>query len=139
MQAAGAPALFVAGTGLYLTAVIDALQLPGEWPEVRAELQAEADTAALFARLQQLDPLAASRCEPSNRRRIERALEVTIGSGKPFSSFGPHLEGHRCASVGGVQEVWAALTDAWITNAHALARTNARRFMRWRVTPGSAK
>ncbi len=29
--------------------------------------------------------------EPSNRRRIVRALEVTLGSGRPFSSFGPGL------------------------------------------------
>ena len=89
IRAAGADALFVAGTGLYLTAVIDDLQLPGEWPEIRAELQAEPDTALLFARLQQLDPVAASRSEPTNRRRIERALEVCIGSGQRFSSFGP--------------------------------------------------
>lgn len=89
IAAVGANALFVAGTGLYLTAVIDDLQLPGEWPEVRVELRAEPDTASLFARLQQLDPVAASRSEPTNRRRIERALEVCIGSGKPFSSFGP--------------------------------------------------
>ena len=106
VQAAGAPALFVAGTGLYLTAVIDDLQLPGEWPEVRAELQAEADTAALFARLQQLDPLAASRCEPSNRRRIERALEVTIGSGKPFSSFGPGTSAYPPSDVQQVGVLW---------------------------------
>ena len=89
IAAAGVHALFVAGTGLYLTAVIDDLQLPGEWPEIRVELQSEPDTAALFARLQQLDPVAASRSEPTNRRRIERALEVCIGSGRPFSSFGP--------------------------------------------------
>jgi tRNA dimethylallyltransferase len=106
VQSAGAPALFVAGTGLYLTAVIDDLQLPGEWPEVRAELQAEADTAALFARLQQLDPLAASRCEPSNRRRIERALEVTIGSGKPFSSFGPGTSAYPPSDVQQVGVLW---------------------------------
>ena len=106
VQAAGAPALFVAGTGLYLTAVIDDLQLPGEWPEVRAELQAEADTAALFARLQQLDPLAASRCEPSNRRRIERALEVTIGSGKPFSSFGPGTSAYPPSDVQQIGVLW---------------------------------
>src|SRR5579871_6777119 len=30
--------------------------------------------------------------EPTNRRRIVRALEVAIGSGRPFSSFGPGLE-----------------------------------------------
>jgi len=106
VQAAGAPALFVAGTGLYLTALIDDLQLPGEWPEVRAELQAEPDTAALFARLQQLDPLAASRCEPSNRRRIERALEVTIGSGQPFSSFGPGTSAYPLSDVQQVGVLW---------------------------------
>ena len=35
--------------------------------------------------------------EPSNRRRIVRALEVTIGSGQPFSSYGPGL-GHYPAT-----------------------------------------
>ena len=51
----------------------------------------ERDTAALFARLEAADPAAASRIEPANRRRIVRALEVTIGSGRPFSSFGPGM------------------------------------------------
>ncbi len=30
----------------------------------------------------------------TNRRRIVRALEVTVGSGRPFSSFGPGLEAY---------------------------------------------
>ena len=33
--------------------------------------------------------------EPTNRRRVVRALEVTIGSGRPFSSFGPGLDVYR--------------------------------------------
>jgi tRNA dimethylallyltransferase len=81
--------LIVAGTGLYLTAVLDRLQPPGRWPEISAELEATADTAVLLARLVELDPAAATRIEPGNRRRIVRALEVTIGAGRPFSSFGP--------------------------------------------------
>ena len=32
--------------------------------------------------------------EPGNRRRVVRALEVTLGSGRPFSSFGPGLDAH---------------------------------------------
>jgi tRNA dimethylallyltransferase len=32
--------------------------------------------------------------EPTNRRRVVRALEVTIGSGRPFSTFGPGLESY---------------------------------------------
>ena len=82
-------ALFVAGTGLYLTAVIDDLVLPGEFAETRISLEQETNTAVLFARLTELDPQAAQKIEQSNRRRIVRALEVCIGSGKPFSSFGP--------------------------------------------------
>jgi len=84
-----ARALLVAGTGLYLTAVIDDLNLPGEYPQIRASLEAESDTAALFARLFELDAVAAKKIEPSNRRRIIRALEVCLGSGRAFSSFGP--------------------------------------------------
>jgi len=86
---ASARALLVAGTGLYLTAVLDRLELPGTWPDVKASLESDPDTAAHFSRLQELDPSAAAKIEPANRRRILRALEVTIGSGRPFSSFGP--------------------------------------------------
>ena len=86
---AGANALVVAGTGLYLTSLIDELSFPGEWPAVRAELQREPDIAALYRHLKALDPVAAKNIERSNRRRIERALEVCIGSGKPFSDNAP--------------------------------------------------
>jgi tRNA dimethylallyltransferase len=94
VAARGRRALLVGGTGLYLRAVIDGLEIPGQHPEVRAELEAEPDTRALHRRLQELDPLAASRMEPDNRRRVVRALEVTLGSGRPFSSYGPGLEVH---------------------------------------------
>jgi tRNA dimethylallyltransferase len=101
-----ASAIFVAGTGLYLTAVIDDLQLPGEWPDVRERLQAEPDVDVLFTRLNDLDPLAASRTDKSNRRRIERALEVCIGSGKPFSSFGPGTGAYPPSEVAQVGILW---------------------------------
>ena len=92
IRARGNTPILVGGTGLYLRAVVDDLNLPGRYPEAVAELDAEPDTEVLHARLASLDPLAASRMEPSNRRRVLRALEVTIGSGSPFSSFGPGLE-----------------------------------------------
>jgi tRNA dimethylallyltransferase len=92
----GARAVLVGGTGLYHRAVIDSLQLPGRWPDVAAELEMIAGSAggteSLHARLQSLDPAAAARMTPNNRRRIVRALEVTIGSGRPFSSHGPGLK-----------------------------------------------
>jgi len=85
----GRRAMLVGGTGLYLTAVIDELVFPGEWPDIRAELEANPDTAAMYARLAGLDPVAAGRIEPNNRRRIVRALEVCLGSGEKFSDAGP--------------------------------------------------
>ena len=91
VRSRGAVPVLVGGTGLYVRAVIDELRIPGRYPEVRVELEAEPDTAALHLRLVDLDPVAASRMEPTNRRRIIRALEVTIGSGRPFSSYGPGL------------------------------------------------
>jgi tRNA dimethylallyltransferase len=87
----GHRALIVGGSGLYVRAIVDHLNLPGRWPALREELEAEEDTAALRRRLEQLDPDAAARMTPQNRRRIVRALEVCLGSGRPFSSFGPGL------------------------------------------------
>jgi len=90
IEARGRRALLVGGTGLYLQSVVDDLDIPGRYPKVRADLDGESDES-LFATLLRLDPVAAGRIEPSNRRRTLRALEVTIGSGRPFSSFGPGL------------------------------------------------
>ena len=94
LETRGKRGLLVGGTGLYVQAVVDDLDIPGQHPGVRAELEAEPDTTALHARLRALDPVAAGRMEPGNRRRILRALEVTLGSGRPFSSFGPGVHAH---------------------------------------------
>lgn len=98
----GHRAVLVGGTGLYHRAVIDDLDLPGEWPDLRARLQAEVDDLgpeALHARLVALDPDAAARMEPTNTRRIVRALEVCEGSGRRFSSFGPGLDAYSPSPV----------------------------------------
>lgn len=89
----GHRALLVGGTGLYLRAVVDGLAIPGRYPEARRDLE-DAATPQLHTKLAELDPVAAARMEPSNRRRIVRALEVTVGSGRPFSSYGPGLEAY---------------------------------------------
>jgi tRNA dimethylallyltransferase len=91
IEARGHRALLVGGTGLYFQALVDHLEPPGQYPAVRAQLLAEPDTTVLYERLAAVDPLAASRMEPSNRRRVVRALEVALGSGRPFSSYGPGI------------------------------------------------
>ena len=107
----GRHALLVGGTGLYLRSVVDDLEIPGRYPEVAASLEAELDAglaepADLHARLAALDPVGAARMEPTNRRRVVRALEVTLGAGRPFSEFGPGLEVYP---VSGVPQVGLAV------------------------------
>jgi len=88
-------AVLVAGTGLYLRSVTDPMEVPGRWPQVRAKLDERVATEgveALHDQLVTLDPAAAAKMEPTNARRVVRALEVTIGSGRLFSSFGPGID-----------------------------------------------
>jgi tRNA dimethylallyltransferase len=104
-----ARALLVAGTGLYHRVVIDDIELPGQWPDVRAELDQDAERVGapvLHARLAALDPVAAARMEPTNTRRVVRALEVCVGSGRAFSSFGPGLDVYPPTSVAQVGLRW---------------------------------
>jgi tRNA dimethylallyltransferase len=95
IESRGRVPLLVGGTGLYHRAVLDELTIPARFPDLVAELEGEADQPGglqvLFRRLGELDPVAAERVEPGNRRRIVRALEVSVGTGRPFSSFGVGL------------------------------------------------
>ncbi len=101
IEARGHHVLYVGGTGLYGRAVIDDFDIPGMYPDIRQRLEERAITElpALMAELEQRDPLAASRVEPDNARRIVRALEVIEGSGRHFSSFGDGLTTYGESSV----------------------------------------
>ena len=82
--------VLVGGSGLYFRAVVDELRFPPEDPAVRAALEAEADALGadqLYARLADIDPVAAARIDPANVRRTIRALEVSTITGAPFSDF----------------------------------------------------
>jgi tRNA dimethylallyltransferase len=96
IEARGRRALLVGGTGLYVRSVVDDLRIPGEDRARRAELEVATEAVdglrSAFRELQDLDPVAASRIEPLNRRRIVRALEVIHLTGRPFSSFGPGVD-----------------------------------------------
>ncbi len=88
-------AVLVAGTGLYLRSITDHMEVPGRWPQLRAELDARVEAEgveALHRQLGELDPQAAGKMEPNNVRRVVRALEVTLGGGRPFSSYGPGID-----------------------------------------------
>lgn len=118
----GRRALVVGGTGLYIQALVDGLTVPGSWPAVRAQLEAQAaeprGLAAMYSRLEELDPVAAARMEPTNARRVVRATEVVIGSGRTFSSFGPGL--------GAYGPTRFRLVGVWLARKAVAARIEAR-------------
>ncbi|HEY4506905.1 MAG TPA: tRNA (adenosine(37)-N6)-dimethylallyltransferase MiaA [Candidatus Paceibacterota bacterium] len=83
--------ILVGGTGLYIDAVVKNLEIPEikEDKELRSKLEKEIETYGLdyvFRKLVNLDPEAAYIVDPKNPRRIIRALEIAILTGKPFSS-----------------------------------------------------
>jgi tRNA dimethylallyltransferase len=92
LLAANRVPVLAGGSGLYIRAVLDDLDFPGTDSEVRAVLEAELTeqgAPALHHRLHRLDPVAAGRILPSNGRRLVRALEVIVLTGRPFSAALP--------------------------------------------------
>lgn len=88
----GALPLVVGGTGLYVKALLDGFHIPPAAANqaLRQQLWQEAKrqgSAALHARLQEVDPLAASRIHPNDAVRIIRALEVYQVTGRPISEW----------------------------------------------------
>jgi len=100
ISARGKTPLLVGGTLLYFKALLEGLNdMPAADPDIRAQIQAEAETLgwpAMHAKLQMLDPVTAARLAPADSQRISRALEVCRISGKPMSSF--HLKNSEADS-----------------------------------------
>jgi tRNA dimethylallyltransferase len=91
IRARGRLPLLVGGTLLYLRALRDGLSvLPRANAALRADLDREAvehGWTSLHERLQRVDPAAAARIAPSDRQRIQRALEVHALSGRPITEL----------------------------------------------------
>ena len=83
--AGGKPFILVGGTGLYIKALTHGLaSLPEANQELREKLE-RTTTEELFRSLRGLDPVGAENIGRSNRRRVIRAVEVCLLTGKPFS------------------------------------------------------
>jgi len=81
--------LFVGGTGLYMTILIDGIfELETKGKGLRERLYKQAEKLGsdyLYERLQKIDPEAAQKIHPNDTKRIVRALEVFESTGKPIS------------------------------------------------------
>jgi tRNA dimethylallyltransferase len=80
----------VGGSGMYIWSLIEGWRIPTVAPDfqLRHSLERKAEeqgVSGLFQELQRVDPVAAAKVMPTNLRRIIRALEVYLISGKPIS------------------------------------------------------
>jgi tRNA dimethylallyltransferase len=75
------------GTGLYLDAITQGLAIPAipPDPKLRARLEKQSP-AELLVQLRKLDPAYAQEVDAQNPRRLVRALEVCLKSGRPYSA-----------------------------------------------------
>jgi len=83
----GAVPVLTGGTALYVRAVTEGLRIPEVPPnsELRAEMEEtlrREGREALFERLRSLDPATAAVIDRNNPRRVMRALEIVISTGK---------------------------------------------------------
>jgi tRNA dimethylallyltransferase len=90
IQKKGKLPLLVGGSGLYVWALVEGWKIPQVPPDqkLRRQLEARAEqkgSQSLYRELQDIDPAAAAKINPSNIRRIIRALEIYHTSGQPPS------------------------------------------------------
>ena len=98
IRARGRVPIIVGGTGLYIRALTRGLaDLPPASPALRAELAAR-PLADLQHQLAELDRESARQIDLQNPRRVIRALEVCLLTGRPFSSF---------------RQQWSAASSGW--------------------------
>ena len=92
LQARGVTPILVGGSMLYIAAALNTFEFPERDAELRQQLEIELETLgshAMHKRIAQLDPLAASRIDPENGRRVVRALEILLLTGEPFAAALP--------------------------------------------------
>lgn len=106
IRARGNQVLFVGGTPLYLKSLLRGVcEGPPADPDFRREVEEEIKLIgvdALRARLEQVDPLSASKLHPNDQRRMIRALEVYKLTGTPISHYQmqfDELQEDRCLHV----------------------------------------
>lgn len=86
IQRRGKLPFLVGGTGLYIQAIVDNLQIPIVKPDKKLRNKLEKLTnQELLQQLKKIDPLTAATIDLNNKRRLIRALEVCLKTKKPFS------------------------------------------------------
>lgn len=93
--------LVAGGSGLYVRAILDDLTFPPTDPGLRADLEALPPGEAL-RRLREADPGSLEVVDPANTRRVVRALEITLLTGRPASQQRDAWERRRDVPIVGL-------------------------------------
>ena len=141
IRARGRAAIVVGGTGLYVRALLDGLELAAlpHDPLVRARIEAEAagaGAAAVHARLAAVDPVAASRVDPRNVRRVVRYLEVATIRGAAPPEYPPGSSSSVPALRIGLRPPRAWLADAIAARVRRMVVDGVLEEARWLVARG---
>ncbi len=94
----GAVPVVVGGSMMYIQSLLDNWTFPATDPAVRARWErrlAEIGAAALHQELARVDADAAASIQPTDGRRIVRALEVVELTGRPFAASFPAIGAPR--------------------------------------------
>lgn len=94
IQSRGVTPILVGGSMLYIASVLNNFEFPARDAFLRAELEAElisVGSREMHNRLAALDPIAASRIDSANGRRIVRAIEIVTITGEPFAATLPEV------------------------------------------------
>ena len=92
LQSQSITPILVGGSMLYIAAALNTFEFPERDAELRQQLEVELEihgSHAMHRRIATLDPIAASRIDPENSRRVVRALEILLLTGEPFSAALP--------------------------------------------------
>lgn len=92
IQSRGKTAVICGGTGLYIKALVEGLDFAAteEDSNLRTELEArlaERGAEAMHTELRLIDPEAAERIHPNNKKRVIRALEINYESGMYVAAY----------------------------------------------------
>ncbi len=83
--------IIVGGSGMYIDAVLYGIDdLPTIEPQIRDQLQIKYETEGIESirfMLKSLDPKSYKKIDLRNSKRILKALEISVQTGKPYSSF----------------------------------------------------
>ena len=125
LQSMGVTPVICGGSMLYAAAVLNTFEFPARDESLRADLEAEliqVGSNQLHRKLQALDPIAASRIDPLNGRRVVRAIEIITVTGQPFA-----------ASLPDEPQSWQPVLEIGLNSerAHLVQRLNQRAAKMW--------